>query len=676
MNHIKLKSLTLLNFKGIRNLTITEFNETTNIYGANGTGKTTVFDSFTWLLFGKDSQDRTTFEIKTLDKNNEVISKLDHEVMAILDVNGEFIEVKRTYREKWVTKRGSEVPEFTGHETQYHWNEVPLSQKEFNAKVAQIIDEKIFKLISNPAAFNSLKWQDQRQVLTDISGQVTDADVAIGNDSYTSLLAKIGTNKTIEEYQKQLKATIKKSKTELKEIPSRIDEVERGKPETKDFEALRNDRLAQGVIIGKIDDQMQDKLKAQQAVLQKRSEIEKAIHTMESEINKIKHEAKESALAQHRTMTSGANDIQAQITEKKAKKSEIAQGLESLKTKRKLQLEESYAFAAKANKIRDEWNARNAETFVMDADDCACPTCKREFDVSDIDAKKAELEKNFKENQAADLKALTEKGQGTIKLQKNAEEQSEALEARVTKGAEMLDEVEKEILLLEENLKEVSGVEVPSIEELTKEALTVNQNLTAYQNDIAELKAKLEKEETVNVDDLKAKKEEAQAKINAINTELQAESSISRANERKEELSDMEKSIAQTIASYEGELFTIESFIKEKVDRLEKSINERFSLVNFKMFESQINGGEVETCKALINGVPFSDANTASKINAGIDIINTLSAHYGITAPIFIDNRESVVNLIDSPSQIINLIVSGIDKELRVESDVEQLETV
>ena len=141
---------------------------------------------------------------------------------------------------------------------------------------------------------------------------------------------------------------------------------------------------------------------------------------------------------------------------------------------------------------------------------------------------------------------------------------------------------------------------------------------------------------------------------------------IANANKRIEQLSKEESELAQSIADMEREMFTIEAFEKEKSTRIEASVNDKFQMVNFKLFETQINGGEVPTCKALINGVPFSDANTASKINAGLDIINTLCEHYQVNAPIFIDNRESVIELLDTQSQVINLIVSEGDTKLRV----------
>jgi hypothetical protein len=81
----------------------------------------------------------------------------------------------------------------------------------------------------------------------------------------------------------------------------------------------------------------------------------------------------------------------------------------------------------------------------------------------------------------------------------------------------------------------------------------------------------------------------------------------------------------------------------------------------------QINGGLNETCEVTYNGVPYSDLNNAMRINIGLDIINTLSAHYGISVPIFIDNAESVTSLEAVNGQVIRLIVSEQNKKLNVE---------
>ena len=72
--NIKINKLILQNFKGIKALEISAEGENLNIYGDNATGKTTVFDAFTWLLFGKDSLGRSDFGIKTQDENSNQVN--------------------------------------------------------------------------------------------------------------------------------------------------------------------------------------------------------------------------------------------------------------------------------------------------------------------------------------------------------------------------------------------------------------------------------------------------------------------------------------------------------------------------------------------------------------------------------------------------------------------------
>ena len=139
MKSIVIRQLTLLNFKGIRNLTVDfDLNET-NIFGYNGTGKTTIFDAFTWLLFGKDSKDRKDFNIKTLDANNQPIERIPHEVTACIEVNGEEINLKKCYNEVWTKKRGSAVETFNGHSVECFYNDVPCSVTEYAKKIAELL---------------------------------------------------------------------------------------------------------------------------------------------------------------------------------------------------------------------------------------------------------------------------------------------------------------------------------------------------------------------------------------------------------------------------------------------------------------------------------------------------------------------------------------------------------
>ena len=88
-------------------------------------------------------------------------------------------------------------------------------------------------------------------------------------------------------------------------------------------------------------------------------------------------------------------------------------------------------------------------------------------------------------------------------------------------------------------------------------------------------------------------------------------------------------------------------------------------MVDFRLFETQVNGELKETCEVTVNGVPYSDVNNAGKINAGLDVINSLSKFMQKRVPIFVDNAESVNKLIDVNSQIIKLYVSE-EKELKI----------
>lgn len=667
MKIIKIKFLKLTNFKGIRSLEISEFDRETNIYGDNGTGKTTVFDAFTWLLFGKDSSDRSQFEIKTLNKNNQVIEKIDHEVEAILVIDGVETAVKRTFREKWVTKRGSIEAEFSGHETLFHWNDVPLNSSEFSAKISNIVDEKVFKMITSPAAFNSLKWQDQRNVLLELSGGITDEEVAAGDDDFELLLNQL-VGKDMEEYQKQLKASVSKSKKEIKMIPTRIDEVERSKPEAINSDEVRSEINHLEKMLANVENQLTDKQAAHDAIIQKRNGIKSEIQKKEFLIKDVEHELMIQARQQTVNSSSASDAIKSQIDEKRDVVSKSQRVIFKLRSEMDVCNKDNSRYYSRMKDLRNEWHEVNERKFILDDKECKCPTCKRDFESSDIEEKKAELEKNFNSNKKSDLERINKSGAYYKGLVEENENQIKATEQRISEIEAGVKNVLSEIEELDKKYKSQLDIETkqPSQNDVYELLLAEDIKIPALNKEIAELNSQLEDDTPIDDSELKSQKAELQQRITSLKSQLQIEDQITRANERINELSAEEKQLAQTIADYERDLFTIERFEKAKSNAVEESVNRKFQLVKFKLFETQINGGEVPTCKALINGVPFSDANTASKINAGVDIINILSEYYGVSAPIFIDNRESVVNLIYSPSQIINLIVSEADKKLRV----------
>jgi len=667
-NKVTLKKLSLLNFKGIKNLTI-DFDNNTNIYGDNGTGKTSVFDAFTWLLFGKDSTDRKDFELKTLDLNNEVIPKIDHEVSAEVEVNGELTTLKRVFREKWVKTKGALESEFSGNETLYYWNEVPLSMKEYGNKVSEILDEKVFKLITSPTAFNSLKWQDRRDVLVKIAGDISDADLAEGNEEYMQLVSQL-TNKTLDEYKKQIAATIKKAKDDIKMIPTRIDEVDRSKPEAVDATVVNAQISEKESLIQNIDNQLTDRSAAFDEVINKRNANQDEIFKLKTKINTINFEIAEKAKNEAKSGDSKTDQIQKQINDKKSNELQSAeQKLIRLKSE-KSTLETSISSYEKTIQDKRElWNVENAKNFVFSDDNAVCPCCERPLDASTIETQKAELQTKFNTNKKSILDGINAEGKAIADKKANAGAELLEVNGRIASGEAFIKETAEAIATLETELKTAKSepTDQVSVDGLIAKYTSESAELFTLKEQVAILEAKtFELPDPNDQNDLRTQKQTINSEIQVLRDSLQANEQIQIANNRIAELQKEESMLAQSIADIEKTQYTIDNFIKLQVETIEQKVNEKFSFVKFRLFEKQINGALIPCCDALINGVPFSDANTASKINAGIDIINTLCEFYNVSAPIIIDNRESVVKLIDSPSQIVNLFVSPEDKKLRI----------
>lgn len=669
MNSIILKSLSLLNFKGIKSLRV-DFKNTTNIFGDNGTGKTTLQDAFLWMLFGKDSTDRKDFELKTLDKNNEVIPKIDHEVSAEIEVNGELTTLKRVFREKWVKTKGALESEFSGNETLYYWNEVPLSMKEYGNKVSEILDEKVFKLITSPTAFNSLKWQDRRDVLVKIAGEISDADLAKGNEEYIALVAQL-TNKTLDEYKKQIAATIKKAKDDIKMIPTRIDEVDRSKPEAVDATVVNAEISKKESLIKNIDDQLTDRSAAFDEVINKRNANQDEVFKLKSKINTINFEIAEKAKNEAKSGDSKADQIQKQINDKKSNELQPAeQKLIRLKSE-KTTLENTISnYDTSIQEKRSQWGIENAKEFTFSDDKAVCPCCDRPLDASTVETQKTELQTKFNTNKKSILDGINAEGKAIADKKTNAVTELSEVNTRIGSGKAFIKETAEAISILEKELEGQKKDEIITSldpQELIAKYTSENKDLKDLKVQVAALEAKVfELPDPNDQNDLRTQKQTINSEIQVLRNSLQANDQIQTANNRIVELQKEESMLAQLIADIEKTQYTIDNFIKLKVDTIEDRINEKFSFVKFRLFEKQINGALIECCDALINGVPFSDANTASKINAGIDIINTLCEFYNVSAPIIIDNRESVVKLIDSPSQIVNLFVSPEDKKLRI----------
>lgn len=672
--NIALLKLVLINFKGIRDLTIF-FKHITGIWGANEAGKTTIPDAFLWLLFGKDSTGRSDFQVKTLDSRGKEIPKIEHEVTAEMEVNGERVALRRVLKEKWTKKRGSAESEFTGNETLYFWNDVPLKESEYQKKIDDMIKEGLFKLITSPFYFNSLKWQQRREALMRMAGEITNDEIAGGDTAFQDLIKSLG-KKTIEEYKKEIAAKKKLLKDSLETIPTRIDEANRSLPDAVDYAAIEKQLK-----------ELEEQLRVIDAGLQNEAEAAKEANRIIAD--KIRDRGNLQSQVQQveiniRTKLNGARtDRGFEIAKKKQELrllQDESQNNELLKTRTAASIEN---LEKERQELRDKWESVSMELFEFkdefkfDDNQCVCPTCKQRLPADAIESSRATLEKNFNDNKAkleADfntskvnrIKTITDRGTAIADEIKQHQAKLDSKNV-VDNNQQKIADLQSEIATLESthnSLNESEASQITTAIATSTDIIDLNKKSANLQ---AEIDA-LQKPDNKTTEELKERKANLTGHITQCNKELANKAQIERIKLRIADLEKEEKSLAQQIADLEGAEFTIQQFTRAKIDALEARINGKFKHVKFKMFDEQINGAEVETCETTYKGVPFSELNTAGKIWAGIDIINAMSTHYNVLAPIFLDNRESVTAIPDTDAQIINLIVSPADKKLRVEA--------
>ncbi|MGV8136521.1 MAG: AAA family ATPase [Mangrovibacterium sp.] len=646
MKKVKITSMVIRNFKGIKNFEI-NFNDYTRIFGDNATGKTTLVDAFTWLLFGKDSTDRKDFCIKTLDGRNNVINKLEHEVAGLFEVDGQEVILKRTLREKWVTRRGSENAELQGNETLFFWNDVPLQAGEYQAKVDQIISEQTFKMITSPVYFNALKWQDRRNILTSIAGSVSDLDIAGTRSDFMDLIALMG-DKSFDEFKKELAAKRKKLKDELTLIPARVDEVTRNTPESKNWKLIQDEIDILTTQIEAIDTQLQDSSKVYEAFYNKKQDRLKKIDDLKTKISDFELDARKIFKKQLDDKQTAIDESKKKLDNIKTQKIDAESDLEILNTSIGI-------FQKEQAQLREQWVAVNAEQFSgVHADDCKCYACGQDLPADKVQEKQSEALAKFNANKDRRLSAIVNEGSGINPKIEKLEKQIEDIKASDFDG--MIAQQETRIMAAE-------SMKIVSVQAL----MSGNTEYEQAVKDLNELNSITE--DTVTVADsseLKLKKTGLIAKVDELKKQLTTKDQITMSESRKKELLRQEKEYSSQLAGLEKTEFTIQEFTRAKVDMLESKINNMFSGVKFRLFDTQLNGGLVECCDTLIDGVPWSDANNAAKINAGIAIINVLSDFYGQSAPIWIDNSESITSIHDTPAQRIELYVSEPDKQLRI----------
>ena len=638
---MKLLRLTYKNFKAqSQNIILNDSD--VDVFGANGAGKTTAFDAFIWLLFGKDSKGAELSEdIKT---RSQVDNGQEHEVEAVLLLDdGSHIKLKRTFREIWTKKRGSATETFSGHTTDFFIDDVPAKKREYSDRINSIISEEKFKLLTDPLYFkNQMDWKDRRKILLEVCGDVSDEDVIASKEELAELPGMLA-GKSIEDYRKILQARRTKMNDELRKIPVRIDEAQRNLP---DVESLNAE-----VIQTELEDFKKTQMELNRKILKiqdggaaadKQREIAE-LDTRQAEIkNRYDHEVNKKALLNLSV-----------ISELNSKKNRMESGIDDSRKKIEFLQKVITSGGEKLQQLRAEWKEINAEQFTASVDD-TCPTCGQKLPADRVEAAMQQALEAF----------------NVSKSNRRAENNKtgKAMKAKLIESGEQIEKLQADIAGMQAKIAETDT----EIERLKAETDEVKE----YQTDVTYCAAEAQKSRLrKEIDDLNKdtsiETNKLQAEIRSLDTDVQSRQeklALIKTNHdgkaRIEELQEEQKKLVVEFEELEHALYQTDLFIKTKVSMLDKKINSKFRIAQFRLFETQVNGGLSECCDVLYDGV--ARMSNSQEIKVGLDVIRTLSKHYGISTPIFVDNCESITELPPMDGQVIRLIVSAEDKELRI----------
>lgn len=680
MQHVILRSLHLNYFKGIKKEDIVFDSGENFVYGRNEAGKTTLFDAVWFLFFGKDSTGRSDFSIKTFDKDNKVIEKVDHEVEAVFEINGFEKNFKRIYKELWTKSTNT----LSGHTTEYWVDGYPVrTETEYKGIIKEYFTEELFKQLTSPLFFNSMKPDDRRAALISLVPAVTDYEV------FASLPGKLKKGKHIQDLEellgqgkkleliKQKAALDKKNlKDEKESIPARIDEATRNMPEAYEFDELEEMIVEKKLELAKIDDQIAT---ANDEVAKKNKSVQdwqNQIFELKTKLRGYEFQADQDLKKFKEEQNLYPNQVQEKIKALNQKGKEAEEDIK-LKESQILRFKDQINTLTTLNQkleqdkslLVEKWKEENAKTFTWNG--TSCTACDRPLEGAQAANAEEKSRARFNSDKAEKLAEIEGKG---LEIKKKIEGNKKDIESYTETVRLYSIQLEESRVQLQESKDDLVNLETALNEwyQNPKEGKNASDFLPkeaiAIKNTIDKLESESPKIEQADITSLIQEKGAVQTALEGLQKALGHKETIAKTNARIQELKDREQALADLISDQEGLEYACLEYNKARMDLMENAINSKFSVVRFKMFERLLNGSEREICECLKDGVPFQDLNTAGKIQAGLDIINAFSNHFELCLPVFIDNRESVHDIPAMRSQVINLIASASDKKIRVES--------
>ena len=646
MKEIKLNRLSLKHFKGLDSFEFEPQGKSVTVSGQNGSGKTTLADALLWLLFDKDTRG-AKLNPKPLDGNNEEKLGLEPTVEAELLIDGTVVTLKRVQEEKWNTPRGQLEKVRGSDTTKYTIDGVPTMEKEWKAYLEKISAENILQMLFDSTFFMKMNWKNRREILVNMTG-LSDEEI-IAKDPALKAIEKVIKEHSIDDYRKILASQKKEVKRKIDGLPARIQEVTdmfaKAKADIGDQSA---DEIQEQVLEYEADvSDLQNKLNAiaagnatldhHEELANLKVKLANAQSAYLSSTNMETRSLQDDLNKQQRIV----NEIRSLVAEAEHKKSVLATHIDEMAIFIENHLKEYYALK---NQSFDEHQK-------------VCPTCAQELPADQIVTMVATFEQkrsqNMEEN-VAQGKAARDRRNATETELAEIESEYKRLSQKLVEAEETLNKINAELVFIESSTQKFEDTD--PYKKIQDQIKIVQQRILNATTDTAAEEQEL-KEQIRQKRQLIA---EAQAKFQRL-------ASLSDYENRIEELKKEDAALKLQNQDVERELFLLDEFTRKKVSYLEESINSKFELVKFKLFNILKNGGLEEVCEATYNGIEYETSlNTSARINCDLDIINTLSKEFGLSVPVFVDNTESVNDLHQIDSQMIELRVTK-NKNLKVE---------
>jgi len=639
---VKLLSLVLDHFKGVYQFKFVPDGKNADLYGDNATGKTTIADAYFWLLFGKDSAGSSGFDILPKDEVGQTVDGMEASVTGtFLDDEGKEFTLHRVYHQVFTRKNGEAERKFKGNTTEFYLNDVPKPQKDYNDFVSGLCEEKTFRLLTDPDLFaGKMKWDERRDLLIQaFAPNLDDRDIINAHVSLKPLGGYIG-YKSVEEYAEIIKAQRRKINEELSQIPGRIDEAEKAKPaewpEPGDGPAMARLQKQKITLEGQIS----------------------ALHTGESasairrQISEIQAEISKASAEYSRRMSAGNAGIEAEAAGFRAEISELSGDVASIQVK----IQSDEEFISRMTAEMDELREQGKKAFEQEFDPEAkiCPTCGQEFPPE----KQKQIQADFNENKARKLREIAEKGKSLKSTRDSMEQDAANLKKQLGENKKELEDTQTRLERLMKRYME------PAPFSATPGYAALNEKLQDAEKQLQTITSAADQREAM----LKEQLQNVAADLDEIKKRALSKDAAARQDQRIEELKQRETELSRLLATYDKGLQLAEQFTQQKAKDIEEKVNGAFQLVRWKLFDVQVNGGVKPCCEATVEGIEYgTNLNSAARLNAGLDVINTLSGVLEKSVPVWIDNAESVTKYLPIAAQVLRLRVSAGDRKLRVE---------